>query len=415
MEPPDRSGAVRVEPASRSRIATGVALAVGSAAFLALAAALPLTVIAHQFLSALPILAACAPFAAVGCLVAYRQQRNPVGWLMLALGSGSLIGLDAVAYSILRYRQGHTGLPLGPVAAFVTPVEWVSVLLLLPLPVLLFPEGRLPKAWRRWMWCYVALACVWLVGLSGLDVEGLVRPLNIDSSGSFAVVDNPPVGWERFATNGFIVIVWGVLALGAFARQLLAFRGSTGVRRGQQKWLLAGGAVCFLGLLAALTTGGNATGFEAIIGATGLTAVAALPVGFGIGILQYRLYDIDRIISRTISYTIVTGLLVGVFVGLVLLATRALPFSSPVGVAAATLAAAALFNPLRRKTQRLVDRRFNRAGYDAEATVAAFGARLRHAIDVDAVLAELSTAAARSLEPAHVTVWVRSDPGTAPL
>ena len=402
-----------VESASRSRIATQVALVAGSVAFLAFAAAIPLTVIAHRFLSSLPILAACAPFAAVGCLVAYRQQRNPVGWLMLALGSGSSIGLDAVAYSILRYRQGHTGLPLGPVAAFVTPMEWISVLLLLPLPVLLFPEGRLPKAWRRWMWCYVALACVWLTGLIALDVEGLVRPLNVDSSGSFAVVDNPPGGWERFATNGFIVIVWGILALGAFARQLLAFRGSTGVHREQRKWLLAGGAVCFLGLAAALAVGSNGN-IEEIIGAIGLAAVAALPVGFGIGILQYRLYDIDRIISRTISYTIVTGLLVGVFAGLVLLGTRALPFSSPVGVAAATLAAATLFNPLRRKTQRLVDRRFNRAGYDAEAAVAAFRARLRDAIDVDTVLAELSSVAARSLEPAHVTVWIRNDPGIAP-
>ena len=108
-------------------------------------------------------------------------------------------------------------------------------------------------------------------------------------------------------------------------------------------------------------------------------------------------------------------MLVGVFVGLVLLTTRVLPFSSPVGVAAATLAAAALFTPLRSRLQRLVDRRFNRARYDAEATVAAFGARLRDAIDVDSVLAELSSVASRSLEPATVTVWVRNDPGTAPL
>src|SRR5205814_7412687 len=105
---------------------------------------------------------------------------------------------------------------------------------------------------------------------------------------------------------------------------------------------------------------------------------------------------------------LLTGLLVGVFVGLVLLTTRVLPFSSPVGVAAATLAAAALFTPLRSRLQRLVDRRFNRARYDAEATVAAFGARLRDAIDVEAVLAELSSVAVRSLEPATVTVWASS-------
>src|SRR5581483_244947 len=114
--------------------------------------------------------------------------------------------------------------------------------------------------------------------------------------------------------------------------------------------------------------------------------------------------------SRTISYAVVCSKNKSVFAGLVLLTTRVLPFSSPVGVAASTLAAAALFNPLRRRVQHLVDRRFNRARYDAEATVAAFGVRLRDAVEVDTVLDELAATAARSLEPAHVTVWVRATP-----
>src|SRR4029077_21080372 len=120
-----------------------------------------------------------------------------------------------------------------------------------------------------------------------------------------------------------------------------------------------------------------------------LVSLLALPISLGIGILKFRLYEIDRLISRTISYAVLTGLLVGVFAGLVLLTTHVLPFSSPVGVAASTLAAAGLFAPLRSRLQRLVDRRFNRARYDAEAVVAAFGARLRDAIDVEAVLGEL--------------------------
>jgi hypothetical protein len=153
-----------------------------------------------------------------------------------------------------------------------------------------------------------------------------------------------------------------------------------------------------------------------VIGGVGLiVGVIALPLSFGVGIMKYRLYEVDRLISRTISYLIITGLLAGVFIGIVVFATRVLPFSSPVGVAASTLAAAALFNPLRLRVQRLVDRRFNRGRYDAEATVAAFGARLRDSIDVESVLAELSSVAARSLEPATVTVWVRNDPGTASL
>ncbi len=159
-----------------------------------------------------------------------------------------------------------------------------------------------------------------------------------------------------------------------------------------------------------MTTTGHSTGsgLLAVVGYLGTAALLGLPIGIGIGITRYRLYEIDRIISRTLSYALLTGLLVGVFAGLVLLTTRVLPFSSPVGVAASTLAALALFNSLRGRIQHVVDRRFNRAHYDAETTVAAFAARLRGAVDVDTVLDELAAAAARSLEPAHVTVWTRA-------
>src|SRR5207248_6433504 len=128
-------------------------------------------------------------------------------------------------------------------------------------------------------------------------------------------------------------------------------------------------------------------GFWGGISSVATFGLAALPFSIGVGILKYRLYDIDRLISRTISYLLVTGVLVGVFSGIVLLATRVLPFSSPVGVAASTLAAAALFTPLRRRVQGLVDRRFNRTRYDAEAVIAAFGDRLRGAVDLEAVQA----------------------------
>jgi hypothetical protein len=136
----------------------------------------------------------------------------------------------------------------------------------------------------------------------------------------------------------------------------------------------------------------------------------ALPVAICVGILKYRLYDIDRIISRTLAYAIVTGLLVGVYAGLVLLATQALPvaLSTPVAVACATLVAAALFNPLRRRVQRVVDRRFNRARYDADQTVAAFAARLQDAVDLDAVRADLANVVREALEPAHASVWMQA-------
>jgi hypothetical protein len=138
-----------------------------------------------------------------------------------------------------------------------------------------------------------------------------------------------------------------------------------------------------------------------------LAGLAALPVGIGVGILRYRLYDIDRIISRTLAYALVTGLLVGVYAGLVLLATKVLSVHSTVAVAAATLAAAALFNPLRRRVQRFVDRRFNRARYDADRIIAGFAARLQDAVDLDAVRIDLASSVQQTLEPAHISVWIR--------
>jgi len=135
-------------------------------------------------------------------------------------------------------------------------------------------------------------------------------------------------------------------------------------------------------------------------------AFLCLDIAIAIAVLKYRLYEIDRIISRTLAYAIVTGLLVGMYAGLVLLATRVLSFHTPVAVAASTLAAAALFNPLRRRVQKAVDRRFNRARYDADQTVAAFAARLKDAVDLDSVRGDLAGVVHQALEPAHVSVWI---------
>ena len=129
-------------------------------------------------------------------------------------------------------------------------------------------------------------------------------------------------------------------------------------------------------------------------------------MSIGVAILRYRLYEIDRIISRTLAYAVLTGLLVSVYAGLVLLATHVLGASSPVAVAGATLAAAALFSPLRRRVQQVVDRRFNRARYDADKTIAAFAARLQDPVDLNAVRDDLASVVDKTLEPAHVSVWM---------
>jgi len=134
--------------------------------------------------------------------------------------------------------------------------------------------------------------------------------------------------------------------------------------------------------------------------------IFSLPVCIIFAILKYRLYDIDRLISRTLSYTLVTGLLVGVYAGLVLLATEVFRFHSTVAVAVSTLAAAALFYPLRRRVQHVVDRRFNRARYDADRTVVAFADRLKDEVDLDSIRDDLAGAVHQALEPAHVSLWI---------
>jgi hypothetical protein len=154
---------------------------------------------------------------------------------------------------------------------------------------------------------------------------------------------------------------------------------------------------------------GTGTAANNLENAVSSGAVALIPLAIGVAVLRYRLYDIDRIISRTLAYAIVTGLLIGIYAGLVLLATQVLGIHSAVAVAAATLAAAALFNPVRRRVQHRVDRRFNRARYDAETTVAAFAARLKDAVDLDTVRADLAGVVQTALEPARVWVWSGGD------
>jgi hypothetical protein len=202
-----------------------------------------------------------------------------------------------------------------------------------------------------------------------------------------------------------ILPLFGLLCIASVTRQLVSYRRSTGVRRQQLKWLGVGGAWCIAALLALISNLANsAPGVVWIFIVLGWTA---LPISIGVGILRYRLYEIDRLISRTLSYAILTALLVGPFIGLIALTTNTLALSGRVGVAASTLAAAALFNPLRKRVQRLVDRRFNRARYDAEATVAAFSARLRDAVELDAIRADLLDAVNRAVQPTHASVWIR--------
>jgi hypothetical protein len=205
------------------------------------------------------------------------------------------------------------------------------------------------------------------------------------------------------------------LALGFIARQVLSWQRSSGERRQQLKWLASGAAVTIVSVVLGVTfsSTGATTTLQDWVDNLLWFGIAALPVSMGVAILRYRLYDIDRIISRTLAYALVTGLLVGVYAGVVLLATGVLGIHGTVAVAASTLAAAAAFSPLRRRVQRVVDRRFNRARYDADMTVAAFAARLKDEVDLDSIQNDLAAVVQKTLEPAQLSWWVRKpgEPG----
>jgi hypothetical protein len=391
------------------RAAPKAALAAAGSVTLLLAAALaPLAVAAHQnpITGATETLAVTLPFAVVGIIVAWRRPGNPIGWLMLAFGACFLLTTDAGSYDLIDYHLGH-GLPFGPVSLLLY-LAWEPALVLIPVIVLLFPDGRAPSV--RWRWMLGAYVAVGLVLLAILAVRSGYaighHQTRVDRFGQLTAFDQTSgYGGALFILPAYalFIVVW----LGALGRQALAWRRSSGDRREQFKWLASGAVVCFASFVATVLLN-STTGFWHTVSDVVVIGVAALPVSIGVAILKYRLYEIDRIISRTLAYAIVTGLLVGVYAGLVLVATEALPVrpSAPVAVAGATLAAAALFNPLRRRVQRIVDRRFNRARYDADAAVAAFAGRLAGATDLDAVRADLLAAARQALEPAHISIWI---------
>jgi len=380
------------------------AIILGGLAALSFAAMIPLTFLSGQvFNGALPVVIGI-PCAGIGILVARRQPRNPIGWLFLVTGACLFLSTDGSDYALLIYRFGHH-LPLGP-AGLALGQLWGTGLVLLFVVILLFPDGRLPsRFWRGTLWAFGAAYAVLQVATAVAVAEALTaHPLRVDSNGGLSAVDRP-AGWFNLV-QGLAIVVLIALTLCFVARQVLSWRRSSSERRQQLKWRASGAAVTLVCGVLSPTLSSSGSTIVSAVGNYAWFGWAALPVSIGIAILRYRLYDIDRIISRTLAYTIVTGLLVGVYTALVLLATEVLSVHSQVAVAASTLAVAALFNPLRHRVQRSVDRRFNRARYNADKTVAAFAARLQDALDLDAVRDDLAGVVRQALEPAHVSVWL---------
>ena len=345
----------------------------------------------------------------LGMLVVRRQPRNPEGWLLLGPAVWVMVVLDSGLYAVFDYRIHHGHLPLGYTAVLLRGTIGDPLVFVFALVILLFPEGRLTRRWKWVLWAYLFLVVVATVGLAANEVGTIAgQHIQVDLNGTYsgpsASMTGVIAGVLAYGGAGILLVplFWPAFA----ARQVLSWRRSTGERRQQLKWLTSGSVVALAGL-ALIALGPSPDQVSGRVSRDlAFLALAALPLSIAVGILKYHLYDIDRLISRTLAYTLVTGLLIGVYAGIVTFATRVLPFSSPVGVAASTLTVAALFNPLRRRVQRIVDRRFNRARYNAETVVAAFAARLKDAVDLDLVRDDLADVVQQTLEPAHVSVWM---------
>jgi hypothetical protein len=373
-------------------------------------ASVPLTRAAHQSSTAsdVGLLVAFATFGGVGVVVAVRQPRNVMGWILIGIPVCLVLNTDMSAYAAIDYRVHPGRLPLGPLAVQLQP-SWAPAVVLLGLAILLFPDATLPSIWwRRSVVAFLAMSAVWMIGAYGIATDTiLLHKIVVDASGNLTTINHPAGDWAWWGVvQGIYFPVLGISGLAAIGRQVATYRSSTGERRLQLKWGMAGATMFVIGVVPLLTESGSASPAWRLISALAPIAVACLPLSIGVAILKYRLYDIDRLISRTLSYAVVTGLLVGVYVGIVVLTTDVLSFSSPIAVAASTLAAAALFSPVRTRVQRVVDRRFNRVRYDADATVAAFSARLREAVDLDAVRMDLLDVVGRAVEPAHAAIWI---------
>ncbi len=406
------------EPAARqagARAITGLWAVV----LLAAAAVAATTIVARHDLGAgdlssnVGLVASVAAYATLGALIV-RRAGNAMGWVML--GGGAALAFLALAsnYAVLGVATFPGSLPAAKPVGALAQASFAVVIFTLAFLFLLFPTGTLPS--RRWL--PVAAVGVLLTGLTTAGLALQPGPVTLPAPGGVSVIFPNPMAVEHpgpvlhtllIGTTAGLSIAAAVFLAAALLSLAVRYRAGGLLPRHQIKWL-ALTAVAFAGcwLIALLASAAGQAWLTTVANtAVELLALLGIPAAMTIAILRYRLYDIDRIISRTVAYAIVTGLLVGLYAGLVLLATGVLRLSDPAAVAVAALTAAALFSPLRRRVQGAVDRRFNRARYDADQSIAAFAAQLKDAVDLDSVRNDLAGAVRQTLEPAHISVWLR--------
>jgi hypothetical protein len=343
-------------------------------------------------------------FATVGLVVALRRPGNPIGWLYGAAGLAWAYTLPLEPWLEQLIRE-HRPLPLvAQVVAAAGTLSWAPAIALgVTLPALLLPDGRLRS--RRWR--LVVTSSV--TGVVLIIVAGSLSPGPVEELG----IANPlglagPAGDLAAVLAVVGVLLHWLSVPPALVCVVLRFRSSRGVERQQLRWVAAGAAAALGGLLVSLPSGlGIAPNWISHIV---YPALLSVPVGVAVAVLRYRLWDLDRLVSRTVTYALVTALLVVPYLLVVPAASRLAAGSGSLAVAAATLAVAAVFQPLRRRVQDLVDRRFNRRRYDAARTLDRFAARLRDQVDLDALEGELLGVVDQTMQPTRASLWLRHAP-----
>jgi hypothetical protein len=339
-------------------------------------------------------------YATIGLVLSLRRPVNPIGWLFAASGLVWSLTIPVDPW-VNQLILDHRPLPLAAqLGALVGEFNWApAVALGITLPALLVPDGRL----RSPRWRPVAAAAVVgpVLGLVGGSlIPGQLQETVIPIANPFGLAG---VGGTVAAVVGYTgLVLWLASMLAALVSLVLRFRASRGTERQQLRWVAAGAAGAVVGLLVGMT-GVVVTYF----------AVLCVPVGVAVAVLRYRLWDLDRLVSRTVTYSLVTALLVLPYLLILPAATRLFEGSGSLAVAAVTLAAAALFQPLRRRVQDLVDRRFNRRRYDAARTVEGFAVRLRDQLDLDALEGELLAVTNQTMQPSQASLWLRARPTEA--
>jgi hypothetical protein len=351
----------------------------------------------------------------VGAILVSRLPHHLIGWLLVFGGLviailGSTAGLADYGLTV------HPGSVPGAIwLAWTSQWAWApEIAILFILLPLFYPTGRLPSA--RWRVVVVIAAALVVIGGLGSalgpwapDPYPVGNPLVLGGTAADLV------SFFNYVVATALVMAGGALAV---ASLIVRYRRAVGIERAQLKWFAAAATVT--GVAGAVNIGTNWSLTTAPTGALGTinavsgfviyVGLALLPVAIGLAVLRYKLYEIDRLISRTISYGVLTAIVAGLFVGFILVFQAVLApvtGSNELAVAGSTLLAAALFQPIRRRVQRLVDRRFNRSRYDAERTVAAFASRLRDEVDLEQLRAEILATVTATVEPSSVSLWLR--------